>query len=445
MIVVFVVDTSPSMKKPASDQSGVSRLDLAKQAVEHLSKDLRKRHAEHHRRLQEQSPDVQRSMVNCGLGMIPHDSFLLLSTSRQHPGTGSCAAGGRLLVSFNGADRSNASGDQNTPALVDQSGLYQSHLETFQRELKGLKATDWDASSDKPFPDGGGGAVGLNTAVSAGLQILSRYRLQNRSTENFGMGRIPSTASISSSGAPSVAALQPACLIILTDGDCLRKQPKHGGGALQLQFGSQPLREFYKEPFRWDQRIFCVGVGGPSGSTSSEFLHSQIRALCEVTGGSHWMLHKPANLHYVTEGILRSLCPPLPKKLPIDKVFVETIANEESNRGIPTIPGSVYANGGPICCFQAVEPEEHGRPGKKLRAILLYTGSAATTTKTAGNCVLSPPLWCIPEGYFPSKKLDTLPPRPAQPLLFFSKYPANLGSKSFEPIQLLKMLVSDAV
>ncbi len=53
----------------------------------------------------------------------------------------------------------------------------------------------------------------------------------------------------------AVNALQPACLILLTDGDCLRKLPSEGGGSLQLQFGNIPLREFYRE-----RKSFFIGV-----------------------------------------------------------------------------------------------------------------------------------------------------------------------------------------
>ena len=54
--------------------------------------------------------------------------------------------------------------------------------------------------------------------------------------------------------------------------------------------------------------------------------------------------------------------------------------------------------------------------------------------------MFQPPVWCIPESFFPSKKLDTLPPRTPQPCLLFSRYPARLGSKCFEPSSLMKAL-----
>jgi hypothetical protein len=74
--------------------------------------------------------------------------------------------------------------------------------------------------------------------------------------------------------------------------------------------------------------------------------------------------------------------------------------------------------------------------------MLLYVGSSATQNpQTESSTVaLSPPLFCIAESYFPNKMLDTLPPRSAQPKLYYSRYPAVLGSKSFVPIQVIQQL-----
>ena len=285
-----------------------------------------------------------------------------------------------------------------------------------------------------------------------GLQLLSRYRLHNRYIENFGQGRLPcSSMQVANEiGKPTAPALQPACLILVTDGACLRHSQDFGGGSLQLQYGSQPLREFYKEPFRWDQRIFCLAVG--DAPDSKQYLHPQLRALVEVTGGSHWMVRRPSALP--TEDILKRLRPVLPREVPLpDPLYARLSGISYSSIMAESLapthklpPGASFVNGGPICCFQALEGEDGSRMVSR-RAMLLYVASLATSTVThipqLGNepkTILSQPLWCVPESHFPSKKLDALPPRPAQPLLFYSKYPANLGSKSFEPMQVIKML-----
>lgn len=327
---------------------------------------------------------------------------------------------------------------------VDPAGTHQ-HRDAFQRELKGLRPySGWDPNHpSEPFPEEAGGAIGLNAALSAGLQLLSRYRLQHSLTENFGMGRLPNVALQTATGAPAYAALQPAVLILVTDGACLRQPASAGGGSLQLQYGSQPLREFYREPFRWDQRVFCLAIGDYVNE-KGQYLHPQLRALCEVTGGSYWLIRKPSGLP--TDQIMKHLRPPMPREMPLPDPLFLSLGSTPTPHLTSTVPsplGLSFVHAGPVCCFQALETEE-GRPSVQRRAMLLYTGSTATTAMTMSEGgslpTLSQPLWCIPEAFFPSKKLDTLPPRSAQPLLFFSKYPANLGLKSFEPLKLIKLL-----
>lgn len=102
MIVVFVVDTSPSMSRPVSGDSGMSRLDLAKMTVEDLSRRLRKGGIEHNSNFVVEAGvggnkggggggggtnSTQRSISNIGQGASRQDALLLLSTSRQHPDT----------------------------------------------------------------------------------------------------------------------------------------------------------------------------------------------------------------------------------------------------------------------------------------------------------------------------------------------------------------------
>ena len=470
MIVVFVVDTSPSMSRPAEGDSGLSRLDIAKMAVENTVRQWRKMRA-NHMTSAIASSNVQRSLDSLGQWPIVNDQFLLLSTSRQHPGTASCAAEGRLLVGYGVNDNSLPQQQQQQQQQPDGGAptgasndplLHQEHrkAEAFQRELKGLKAaTIADSDPNRPFPEDAGGAAGMNQALSAGLQLLSRYRLHNRQTEHFGMGRLPNTAiPMPPDGKWSRAALQPACLVLLTDGACLRLPPKQGGGTLQLKYGSalMPLKEFYQEPFRWDQRIFVLAVGAAEGVTSStQYLHPHLRTLCEVTGGAHWIIRSSGNgLSQVTESLLKRIAPPMPPTLPIqpEPILTPIVDPASALSALPTVPtgnAACFINAGPVCCFQSLEANDDGSAPPKLRAMLLYASSNATTAVASDNTssnssnvndMLGNPLFCIPESYFPSKKLDTLPPRAASPTLFYSKYPIGLGSKSFDPAQIMKQL-----
>lgn len=447
MIVVFVIDTSPSMGQPLSETSepggGMSRLDLAKMAVEDIVRGLNKRVSEHNVYLQH-NPQKQNSLRNIGLGFTPNDQFLLLSTGRQHsqqPATAACGAGGRLLVGYGDASR-----EQTSENPGDQSTAYASNANSFQKSLKCLRATEWDqnrtdAKTKKPvpFPADGGGSIGLNAALSVGLQMLSRYRLMFRSTENYGMGRLPSQAVLSpSGGGPAVHALQPACLILITDGACLHSQPSEGGGSLQLQYGKMPLRDFYQEPFRWDQRIFCLGVGGKDDVDSTSFLHPQLRSLCEVTGGSHSMLRSSSTLATSTAELVRQIAPPRPSQLPVP----DPLRLQSSHSPLVGATGT-FVNGGPVCSFQALEGDlDTSQPAHRHRALLLYTPheQAGLNDDSRQEATFHPPMWCIPENHFPKKTLDVLPPRSAQPNLLFSIFPSRLGSKSFEPEQVLRDL-----
>lgn len=423
----------------------MSRLDLAKMAVEDIVRGLNKRVTEHNVYLQ-QNPALHQSLLNMGLGFSPKDEFLLLSTGRQHvqqPATAACGAGGRLLVGYGDHAHEQAL-DQST----DQALPKNSNVDSFQRQLKRLQATDWEPGrlgpkkKHLPFPEEGGGIVGLNTALSVGLQLLSRYRLNYRSTENFGMGRLPSPAVLNPSGGPAMHALQPASLIVITDGSCLRSSPNEGGGPLKLQFGNMPLREFYQEPFRWDQRIFCLGVGAKEGTSSSQFLHPHLRALCEVTGGSHSMLRSSTTLAQSTELLLQQIAPPRPRDLPMP----DPLRLHAKHSPLVGATGT-FVSGGPVCCFQALETDiDTGQAATKHRALLLYCpheyarqkNPTATTNEAQES--FSPPTWCIPESFFPSKKLDSLPPRSSQPHLLFSRFPMRLGSKSFDPAAIVKSL-----
>jgi len=160
---------------------------------------------------------------------------------------------------MDGSGTNNSTGGMMVPHPPDRTD--------FEHELKRLRTAtlppyDVKSGKKKIFPEWAGGAHGLNAALSHGLGLLSRYRLtRGRIVEHFGMGRLPwmehqmtkLSKGGSAGGADDVnnnagsSPLQPACLILLTDGECLRLPPEEGGGSLSLRFGNMPLREFYRE------------------------------------------------------------------------------------------------------------------------------------------------------------------------------------------------------
>jgi hypothetical protein len=198
MKFVFVIDTSPSMGRPACGNSGISRLDLAKMTVEDFIRQWRKLRAEHSRLLSRSAPEKQRCVMNLGQYVHTIDQFYLLSTARQHLDT-ACASASRFT--------------ENQQQQADVLGQQQQHerIESFQRELKGLQITKSNTETSEELNY----ATGLNAALSGGLLLLSRSRLNSSQTENFGMGRLPNCAVQSANGSPTNAALQPACLILV--------------------------------------------------------------------------------------------------------------------------------------------------------------------------------------------------------------------------------------
>ena len=456
MIVVFVIDTSPSMgdKIDPNNRSNLSKLDLAKMTVESLTKALDKR-------------------IRTAMGRsFPPDQFLLLSTSRQdfdQPGTAACGAGGRLLVGYG-----DVSSMEPTSSSELSSSWSHNHGE-FEHELKRLKAATIPSppnpdASLPPFPEYAGGAIGLNAALSSGLQLLQRYRLRFRSTENFGLGRLPCASMTAAGVAPQQPqaggqALQPACLILLTDAECLTSPAGEGGGDLKLQFGNMPLREFYREPFRWDQRVFCIQIG----QSASNEMPSSLKALCEVTGGGYLNLKSNQQLSYWTDLLVKTVAPPRPAIVPLgDPLRLPTLPPPAplppQLQAQP--PPNAFLNGGPVCCFQPLERGPNGEPGPIHRAMLLnmpFQHPSLLTSLESGcdpalvplvppdvaECLFvvgapsPPPLWCIPEAYWPSKKLDTLPPRQAQPLLQYSRaqgYQMLGGSNPMDAMAVIKLL-----
>lgn len=453
MIVVFVVDTSPSMGEPLATAStkGMTKLDLAKMAVETLTKGMRRRVSEHNSHFQQETAVMQQSFHNLGLGHCKPDQFLLLSTGRQdslhHPSAAACGAGGRLLVGYGDSidfESEHRPGD--VPAI-------HGHYGSFDRALKQLQATDYKGNPQqspdgttkpKPFPDDGGGAAGLNAALNCGIHLLSRYRLNSRWTENFGLGRLPSSVMPAPTGGGAATnALMPACLVLLTDGECLRRPASEGGGSLQLQFGSGPLRDLYQEPFRWDQRIFCLGIGGPEGMNSAQCISEDLQRLCQVTGGCHAMLRTPTGLTQHVDSILKLITPPLPNEMPISYPLRNSTTLAQGNSSSRP-PMGKFVNGGPICCFQSLEAGPNGEPSPTRRAMLMYVPTEQPLPSPGSEAgqvqPFAPPLWCIPESFFPSKKYDTLPPRLGEPLLRYSSNFSVIGSNAFDPSQVMKQL-----
>ena len=151
------------------------------------------------------------------------------------------------------------------------------------------------------------------------------------------------------------------------------------------------------------------------------------------------MVSSIADLSIVTESFLQHVCPSLPNELPLPDPLFQQLGNLIPSPVVAKNIDARFVNSGPTVSFQSLENGPHDEKST-MKAVLLYVGSSATTSNQHGTTSLSPPMFCIPETFFPSKKNDTLPKREAHPQLLYSQHPQVLGSKTFDPNQVITML-----
>ncbi len=200
------------------------------------------------------------------------------------------------------------------------------------------------------------------------------------------------------------------------------------------------------QAFRWDQRIFVLHIG----DVSAPPLHNSLKALCEVTGGCHFRINSTMQ---TLPKILSRMFPIRPKVHaiadPLRLPSMSTPAQLDETLK-QTNASSVFVNGGPVCSFQCMEGGHKMFMPSLHRAMILFAGKCeqprwilhAETMQSIQHQtnVIQNPIWCIPESHFPSKKLDTLPPRPSQPLFFYSRNYQAVGSLLFDPFFVMKAL-----
>ena len=90
--------------------------------------------------------------------------------------------------------------------------------------------------------------------------------------------------------------------------------------------------------FRWDQRIFCIGVG-----LSSDKLHTSLKAFCEVTGGCHLPLSSVSEIQLVSDILLRRIAPPAPNQM--------SVPNPLRMPPLPPVPASVLESSNIFTCM----------------------------------------------------------------------------------------------
>lgn len=185
-------------------------------------------------------------------------------------------------------------------------------------------------------------------------------------------------------------------------------------------------------------------------SNSAPPLHSSLRALCEVTGGAVIKIQQHASSFHK---LLTRLSPPRPKPGSIPDPLRLPSMPESTQKGSDADQSNTthFINGGPIVGVQAFERDLASNEPSLHRAMLLFAGSCEQTrwilnptisseNATEIHSFVQSPIWSFPESFYPSKKLDTLPPRPSQPLIHYSRNYQAVGSSFFDPMYVMKAL-----
>ena len=150
--------------------------------------------------------------------------------------------------------------------------------------------------------------------------------------------------------------------------------------------------------------------------------------------------------------LLARLSPPQPKPCSLpDPLRVSSVSEESIHSNLEVQNTACFVNGGPIVVCQAFERDIGPNNMPSLhRAMLLFAGSCEQTrwllksTISPENMemqsIIQTPVWPFPESFYPSRKLDTLPPRPSQPLIHYSRNYQAVGSPFFDPMFVMKAL-----
>lgn len=174
-------------------------------------------------------------------------------------------------------------------------------------------------------------------------------------------------------------------------------------------------------------------------------MHPSLRALCDVTGGFHGAVKNVSSISQVSDMLLNMIAPRVPNEWPIPnplRLLLSPLTDDNKNETTNFENNGIFVNGGPICSFQQFEPMINGSSPPVHRAMLLYTPSPNNNTDDGrkGTKSTNQPIWCIPESYFPSKKLDYLPPRTAQPILNYTRQYQIIGQNTFDPHLIMRSI-----
>ncbi|CAF1395848.1 unnamed protein product [Adineta steineri] len=253
-------------------------------------------------------------------------------------------------------------------------------MTVFTNQLKSLEAT---------------GLTQMGAAIKQAFDLLNLNR-HAADHDTYGCGRFPHL-------------LEPSIIIVITDKQKLTT-PAGVLNEINIPMNTGPMgSELTKEPFRWDQRLFAIVLALPAHASSiaqagnipntattgladipaNQFIpvavDQPITAMCDVTGGRSFLITSQRTLYQCLESL-------------VQKIQIGVVVNLEK----------VLSEG------DVERSEWHS-----CRKMIMIPRSLPRTEKTEYN-------WPIPEDYWPSPTMPSLPPRSAHASIKFQTVPCPI-------------------
>ncbi|CAF0743272.1 unnamed protein product [Adineta ricciae] len=254
-------------------------------------------------------------------------------------------------------------------------------MTVFNNQLRSLEAT---------------GLTQMGAAIKQAFDLLNLNR-HAADHDTYGYGRFPHL-------------LEPSLIIVITDKQKLTT-PAGVQNEINIPMNTGPLgSELTKEPFRWDQRLFAIVLALPANNSSlaqtgnlgnttntglgdvpsNQFIPAAvdqpITAMCDVTGGRSYLITSQRALYQCLESLVQKI--QIGVVVNLDKVITES----DTER----------------CAWHS------------CRKMITIPRSLPKTEKTEYN-------WPIPEDFWPSPAMATLPARSAHASIKFQTIPCPTG------------------
>ncbi|CAB3409207.1 unnamed protein product [Caenorhabditis bovis] len=281
--------------------------------------------------------------------------------------------------------------------LLTTTGNYPKNVKSFGERMTGSVL---DEVKKIPYPSG---AHNLPTAILDAFRLMHTYRTMT-GIDGYGSGRAPGNT-------------ENVHIILLTDGTGVQTIPKD----MKFQFDPPFLgSEMTREAFRWDQKFFCVVFRIPS--TPYRPVPSQLLAididipnierLCSATGGRSFSIVSVRQINTSIDIMFQAMNN---HRIGVRFDCLSTsLTGKQSNEDLVKLRAK----------FKRVLEK---RPVTNLISRITPQGRPVACH------------WQIPESFFPSKSMETLPPRLAHPLILLGTEAVPIAIRNDLPFDKLEV------